>query len=197
MAGLASAWAMARRRPKEYRRKKDAATRGSGLCPFIPDLILFDCTIQFGVTPKPLGPEIRGPSLVRAVIGSIVWVFRRLKSLCLEWWAPAVMRCIALTLTWSYQWTSDILEQCFSNKSASQFPSFVERFVFRERQWLCFINDGSIVHKCHMIRDRIIVPIRFFWPVTQIIYHMIPEKMKRIISSLILFKAVALENNGS
>ena len=27
MAGLASAWAMARRRPKEYRRKVDAATR--------------------------------------------------------------------------------------------------------------------------------------------------------------------------
>ena len=29
MAGLASAWAMARRRPKEYRRKVDAATRCS------------------------------------------------------------------------------------------------------------------------------------------------------------------------
>ena len=27
MAGLASAWAMARRRPEEYRRKVDAATR--------------------------------------------------------------------------------------------------------------------------------------------------------------------------
>ena len=33
MAGLASAWAMARRRPKEYRRKVGAATRCSGVCP--------------------------------------------------------------------------------------------------------------------------------------------------------------------
>ena len=33
MAGLASAWAMARRRPKEYRRKVDAATRCSGVFP--------------------------------------------------------------------------------------------------------------------------------------------------------------------
>ena len=33
MTGLASAWAMARRRPKEYRRKVDAATRCSGVCP--------------------------------------------------------------------------------------------------------------------------------------------------------------------
>ena len=33
IAGLASAWAMARRRPKEYRRKVDAATRCSGVCP--------------------------------------------------------------------------------------------------------------------------------------------------------------------
>ena len=33
MAGLASAWAMARRRPKEYHRKMDAATRCSGVCP--------------------------------------------------------------------------------------------------------------------------------------------------------------------
>ena len=32
MAGLASAWAMARRRPKEYRRKVDAAMRCSGAC---------------------------------------------------------------------------------------------------------------------------------------------------------------------
>ena len=31
MTGLASAWAMARRRPKEYRRKVDAATRCSGV----------------------------------------------------------------------------------------------------------------------------------------------------------------------
>ena len=37
MAGLASAWVMARRRPKEYRRKVDAATRCSCVCP-IPDL---------------------------------------------------------------------------------------------------------------------------------------------------------------
>ena len=35
MAGLASAWAMARRRPKEHRRKVDAATRCSGVCPHI------------------------------------------------------------------------------------------------------------------------------------------------------------------
>ena len=34
MAGLAPAWAMARRRPKEYRRKVDAATRCSGVCPY-------------------------------------------------------------------------------------------------------------------------------------------------------------------
>ena len=33
MTGLASAWAMARRRTKEYRRKVDAATRCSGVCP--------------------------------------------------------------------------------------------------------------------------------------------------------------------
>ena len=33
MAGLASVWAMARRRTKEYRRKVDAATRCSGICP--------------------------------------------------------------------------------------------------------------------------------------------------------------------
>ena len=33
IAGLASAWAMARRRPKEYRRKVDATTRCSGVCP--------------------------------------------------------------------------------------------------------------------------------------------------------------------
>ena len=33
MAGLASAWAKARRRPKVYRRNVDAATRFSGVCP--------------------------------------------------------------------------------------------------------------------------------------------------------------------
>ena len=33
MTGLASAWAMAKRRTKEYRRKVDAATRCSGVCP--------------------------------------------------------------------------------------------------------------------------------------------------------------------
>ena len=33
MTGLASAWAMVRRRPKEYRRKVDAATRCSDVCP--------------------------------------------------------------------------------------------------------------------------------------------------------------------
>ena len=33
MAGVASDWVMARRRPKEYRRKVDAATRCSGVCP--------------------------------------------------------------------------------------------------------------------------------------------------------------------
>ena len=33
MTGLASAWAMGRRRPKEYGRKVDAATRCSGVCP--------------------------------------------------------------------------------------------------------------------------------------------------------------------
>ena len=33
MAGLACAWAMDRRRPKEYRRQVDTATRCSGVCP--------------------------------------------------------------------------------------------------------------------------------------------------------------------
>ena len=37
ISGLASAWAMARRRPKEYRRKMDAPRRCSGVCP-IPGL---------------------------------------------------------------------------------------------------------------------------------------------------------------
>ena len=32
MAGLASAWTMARRGPREYRREVDAATRYSGVC---------------------------------------------------------------------------------------------------------------------------------------------------------------------
>ena len=41
MTGLASAWAMARRRPKEYRRKVDAASRCSGVCPNTwPDLYI-------------------------------------------------------------------------------------------------------------------------------------------------------------
>ena len=39
MAGLASAWAIARRRPEEYRRKVDTATRCSCVNP-IPDLNL-------------------------------------------------------------------------------------------------------------------------------------------------------------
>ena len=34
MTGLTSAWAMARRRPKEYRRKVDTATRCSGVRPY-------------------------------------------------------------------------------------------------------------------------------------------------------------------
>ena len=34
MTGLASDWAMARRRPKEYRHKVDAATRCSEVCPY-------------------------------------------------------------------------------------------------------------------------------------------------------------------
>ena len=33
MTGLASVWAMARRRPKDYRRRVDAATPFSGVCP--------------------------------------------------------------------------------------------------------------------------------------------------------------------
>ena len=33
VAGLVSAWAMARRRPRDYRRKVDAATRCSSVCP--------------------------------------------------------------------------------------------------------------------------------------------------------------------
>ena len=48
MAGLASAWAMARRRPKEYRRKEDAATRCSGVCPHTwPDLNFNSLTCLF------------------------------------------------------------------------------------------------------------------------------------------------------
>ena len=40
LVGLASAWAMAGRRPKEYRRKVDAATLCFGVCPHTcPDLI--------------------------------------------------------------------------------------------------------------------------------------------------------------
>ena len=35
MAGLASVWAVARRKLKEYRRKLDAATLCSGVCPYI------------------------------------------------------------------------------------------------------------------------------------------------------------------
>ena len=43
MAGLASAWAMARRRPKEYRLKVDAAKRCSGVCPHtLPDLKFYN-----------------------------------------------------------------------------------------------------------------------------------------------------------
>ena len=39
ITGLASVWAMARQRTKEYLRKVDAATRCSGVCPrTIPDL---------------------------------------------------------------------------------------------------------------------------------------------------------------
>ena len=39
MAGLMSAWAMARQRTKEYRRKVDAAPRCFGVCPHTrPDL---------------------------------------------------------------------------------------------------------------------------------------------------------------
>ena len=41
MADLASAWAMTRRRPREYRRKVDEATRCSGVCPHTrPDLTM-------------------------------------------------------------------------------------------------------------------------------------------------------------
>ena len=35
MAGLASAWAMARRRSEDYRRKVDAATLHPGVCPHL------------------------------------------------------------------------------------------------------------------------------------------------------------------
>ena len=41
MTGLASAWAMARRRPRMYRHEADAATRCSGICPHTwPGLIV-------------------------------------------------------------------------------------------------------------------------------------------------------------
>ena len=43
---LASAWAMVRYRQKEYRRKLDAATRCSGVCP-VPDLTLADREWKF------------------------------------------------------------------------------------------------------------------------------------------------------
>ena len=40
VAGLEAVWAMARRRPKEYRRKLDATMRCSGVCPHTrPDLV--------------------------------------------------------------------------------------------------------------------------------------------------------------
>ena len=43
MTNMASAWAVARRWPKEYRHKVDAATRCSGVCPHtLSDL---KCTI--------------------------------------------------------------------------------------------------------------------------------------------------------
>ena len=43
MTGLVSAWAMARRRLKEYRHKVDAATRCSRVCPHTcPDLTWLD-----------------------------------------------------------------------------------------------------------------------------------------------------------
>ena len=40
MAGLASDWAMAKRRTKEYRRKVDAATRCCGVCPYLTLFII-------------------------------------------------------------------------------------------------------------------------------------------------------------
>ena len=43
LTGLASAWAMDRRRPKEYRHKVDAATRCSRVCPHTcPNLTWLD-----------------------------------------------------------------------------------------------------------------------------------------------------------
>ena len=52
MAGLATAWAMARRRPKEYRRKVDAATRCSAYAP-IPDLL--PSFMAYKIKPTPNG----------------------------------------------------------------------------------------------------------------------------------------------
>ena len=51
MAGLTSAWAMARQRPREYSRKVDAATRCSDVCP-IPDqnLTMFCGTVSIYLT---------------------------------------------------------------------------------------------------------------------------------------------------
>ena len=46
IAGLASAWAMARRRPKEYRRQVDAATCCSGVCLHILPEVQYILSLQ-------------------------------------------------------------------------------------------------------------------------------------------------------
>ena len=68
MAGLASAWAMTRRSPKEYRRKVDAATRCSVYAPIWLDLsfknILF-------VNDKTLLPNSKSPNSFTSARGRL------------------------------------------------------------------------------------------------------------------------------
>ena len=66
MAGLASAWAMARRRPKEYRRKVDAATRCSGVCPHTwPDL---PSTLNFPTNNPHKGCDLWKPTIFSELV---------------------------------------------------------------------------------------------------------------------------------
>ena len=67
MVGLVSAWAMAKRGPKEYRRNVDAAMRHSGVCPHTwPDLEPCDSNRQFemGVMVSKSSPSNRDAILV-------------------------------------------------------------------------------------------------------------------------------------
>ena len=70
MTGLASAWAMARRRSKEYRRKVDAATRCSGVCPHTcPELCTCGASFSLGKVALATGAfsATRAPSDLQVV----------------------------------------------------------------------------------------------------------------------------------